>query len=161
MMREAMRAMPLSPVTKTRCTPSRDPPLMVQGQAMLCEAMRATRDLELRENIVQLLWDLEAHNKELDEFARRAQKFAADEKRLTDDIVEATERLRDRAAPWTGPETAVCHPVPRDDLPSGADPGSRWPPRAPRERPARGEEGSAGPERAAAPRHRHVRVRIP
>lgn len=31
---------------------------------MLCEAMRATRDLELRENIVQLLWDLEAHNKD-------------------------------------------------------------------------------------------------
>lgn len=31
-----------------------------QGQAMLCEAMRATRDLEIRENIVQLLWDLEA-----------------------------------------------------------------------------------------------------
>ena len=27
---------------------------------MLCEAMRATRDLEIRENIVQLLWDLEA-----------------------------------------------------------------------------------------------------
>jgi hypothetical protein len=36
----------------------------LQGQAMLCEAMRATQDLEIRENIVQLLWDLEAHNRE-------------------------------------------------------------------------------------------------
>lgn len=31
---------------------------------MLCEALRATSDLGLRENIVQLLWDLEAHTKE-------------------------------------------------------------------------------------------------
>ncbi len=31
---------------------------------MLCEAMRATQDLEIRENIVQLLWDLEAQNRE-------------------------------------------------------------------------------------------------
>jgi len=31
---------------------------------MLCEALRATHDLEIRENIVQLLWDLEAGNRE-------------------------------------------------------------------------------------------------
>lgn len=40
----------------------------VQGQAMLCEAMRATRDLEIRENIVQLLWDLEADQSALCHF---------------------------------------------------------------------------------------------
>ncbi|KAL4428434.1 hypothetical protein ABPG75_002523 [Micractinium tetrahymenae] len=45
-------------------SPNRGIIVSFHGQAMLCEAMRATRDLELRENIVQLLWDLEAHNKE-------------------------------------------------------------------------------------------------
>lgn len=48
-------------------------PSYVQGQAMLCEALRATQDLEIRENIVQLLWDLEAGNREcrLEPGARR------------------------------------------------------------------------------------------
>ncbi|KAI7835971.1 hypothetical protein COHA_010140 [Chlorella ohadii] len=41
-------------------SPNRGIIVSFQGQAMLCEAMRATRDLEIRENIVQLLWDLEA-----------------------------------------------------------------------------------------------------
>jgi hypothetical protein len=30
---------------------------------MLCEAMRASGDLEVREAVVLLLWDLEAHNR--------------------------------------------------------------------------------------------------
>ncbi|PRW44486.1 small GTP-binding isoform B [Chlorella sorokiniana] len=41
-------------------SPNRGIIVSFQGQAMLCEAMRATWDLEIRENIVQLLWDLEA-----------------------------------------------------------------------------------------------------
>ena len=36
----------------------------VQGQTMLLDAMRATGQLELQENIVQLLWDLDAANKD-------------------------------------------------------------------------------------------------
>ncbi|EFN55388.1 hypothetical protein CHLNCDRAFT_134476 [Chlorella variabilis] len=45
-------------------SPNRGIIVSFHGQAMLCEAMRASRDLGIRENIVQLLWDLEAHNQE-------------------------------------------------------------------------------------------------
>lgn len=52
------------------------------GQAMLCEAMRATQDLEIRENIVQLLWDLEAQNREC--------HFEHDDLQALQSVLEAT-----------------------------------------------------------------------